>query len=233
MQEERVIPTAEDYADTSYKMPVCLCLDIADGDKRRDVLEAVNELMRSLEENAAADLSVIVAVSAFNGAKASGFVNCADADVAKMYSSVAGGETPAGGIEALLALIRRRVELSKITGLPCRRPILLVITDGASADKADSPEVIKTKEELFGLSDDGKLTVVTVSYEIADGREAEQLFGAANRLIDGMSVYQPIQISSLDKMKEFFARTGEEIVQFAEGKTPEFMYADLLAWDEF
>lgn len=233
MEEEKIVPSAEDYADTSSKLPVCVCLDVADGDKRRDILDAMISLMRSLEENAAADLSVVVAVSAFNGERAEGLISCADADVAKMYSSVAGGETPAGGIEALLALIRRRVELSKITGLPCRRPILLVITDGASADKTDSPEVVKAKEALLGMSEDEKLTVVTVSYEIADGREAEQIFGKANRLIDGMSVYQPIQISSLEKMKEFFARTGEEIIKFADGSKREFSYADLLAWDEF
>lgn len=233
MQEEKNVPTAEDYADTSYKMPVCVCLDVADGDKRKDIFEAMTELTRSLEENAAADLSVVVAVSAFNCAKASGLVNCKDADVTAMYSSVAGDDTPAGGLSALMELISKRVELSRQMGLPCFRPILLVITDGASADKAGSPEVVQVKEKIFGLSDGQKLTVVTVSYEIADGRDAEQLFGAANKLIDGMSVYQPIQISSLEKMKEFFARTGEEIIRFAEGKTPQFEYAELLAWDEF
>lgn len=233
MKEKKVVPSAEDYADTSCKLPVCVCLDVADGNKRRDILEAMTALMRSLEESAAADLSVVVAVSAFNCAKASGLVNCKDADVSAMYSAVVGDETPAGGLSALMELIARRVELSREMGLPCFRPILLVITDGASAGKADSPEVIKAKEELFGLSEAGKLTVVTVSYEIADGRDAEQLFGATNALIDGMSVYQPIQISSLEKMKEFFARTGEEIIRFAEGKTPQFEYAELLAWDEF
>lgn len=234
MDETKITLGAEDYADTTYKLPVNICLDLADAAKTKDVLEAIQELVRTLSENDAADLSVVIAVSAFNGVEASGYEKCNVADVGKMYEKSFGGEkATAGGVGALHSITDVRVETGRQLGLPCFTPVFLMITDGASAEMAGTPEVEKAKKETYERSESKKETVVTVSYEIADGREAEALFGKANELIEGMSVYQPIQISSLEKLKEFFARTGEEIIKFADGRTREFSYADLLAWDEF